>query len=335
MKRNDRIRGAMLGAAIADAATRPLHWIYDRERLEQLLANNSTPEFWPQSESPFYTLPTGAHSSYFDVSLVMLRALAQTGGCLDKQEFINAVQAHFGDGTAYEKSWQHRQLVYTPEVREKGWPGPVEGPWRNGLVTNLLSQVREGVDPVGSAEANEADGFCASLPVWLLAETDAQAQTEGQEVIAWLAGTDLCQSHGVVWGHLLRLALQGEMDPIRRLLQQGAELDIAAVVLSEMEEVVAAQGEDHRSFVERVGKACPYPGTFQGALHAVLTSSSLEEGTRKVIRAGGCNCSRAIQAGSLLGALYGEAALSQSWLDRTDSTPELRQLLSTLGCERS
>ena len=61
MKKVDRIAWAILGATVADAASRPLHWIYDREKMESLLKTRFQPEFWPTSESSFYTFPAGAH----------------------------------------------------------------------------------------------------------------------------------------------------------------------------------------------------------------------------------------------------------------------------------
>ena len=88
MKKVQRIRGAILGAAVANAASRPLHWIYDREKIESLLKTGFQPEFWPTSESPFYTLPTGAHSSYFDTTVVMLRVLGENGGTFNPSIFL-------------------------------------------------------------------------------------------------------------------------------------------------------------------------------------------------------------------------------------------------------
>ena len=46
---------------------RPLHWVYDLGELNAAISSSpDTPEFWPESVSPFYTLPTGENSCYFD-----------------------------------------------------------------------------------------------------------------------------------------------------------------------------------------------------------------------------------------------------------------------------
>lgn len=70
-----RAIGAIIGAAVGDAATRPFHWVYDRKLLEATVEGRTDIEFWPESISPFYTLPTGRRSCYSDLMLLGLRAL--------------------------------------------------------------------------------------------------------------------------------------------------------------------------------------------------------------------------------------------------------------------
>ena len=60
---------AILGACVADAAARPLHWVYDMSDLKKYLNQkvgstpeeksvdrNKFPEFYPESKSPFYNV---------------------------------------------------------------------------------------------------------------------------------------------------------------------------------------------------------------------------------------------------------------------------------------
>ena len=104
-------------------------------------------------------------------------------------------------------------------------------------------------------------------------------------------------------------------------------------ITEEIEQVISASEVDHSDFVQQVGKACRYSGTFQGALHAVLKASSYEEGVRLSILAGGCNCSRSIQVGSLLGAIHGEEKIPKEWLDKTDSVAEIQNIVGKLTLE--
>jgi len=54
---------SILGATVADAAARPLHWVYDMEEMADLMKEKRFPEFWPESRSPFYTIPLGGKRS--------------------------------------------------------------------------------------------------------------------------------------------------------------------------------------------------------------------------------------------------------------------------------
>ena len=51
---------AVLGAVCADAAARPLHWVYDANAMrEHLRGREDQPEFHPENRSPYYKLETG------------------------------------------------------------------------------------------------------------------------------------------------------------------------------------------------------------------------------------------------------------------------------------
>ena len=56
----EAVVGAVLGAVVADAASRPLHWVYDANSMKKhLKGRENTPEFDPVSRSPYYKLETG------------------------------------------------------------------------------------------------------------------------------------------------------------------------------------------------------------------------------------------------------------------------------------
>ena len=51
-----------------------------------------TPEFWPESKSPFYTLPTGARSCYNHVVMAGLEAFTLARGEPDTQVQCSAAR---------------------------------------------------------------------------------------------------------------------------------------------------------------------------------------------------------------------------------------------------
>lgn len=73
-----RAKAAVLGAFVADAATMPLHWIYDPAKIQSILGD-SKPEFFPNASSPFYTYELGELSPYGAEALYLLQSIVEHG----------------------------------------------------------------------------------------------------------------------------------------------------------------------------------------------------------------------------------------------------------------
>ena len=64
-----------LGAVVADAAARPLHWVYDPKKLKRYIKGKKEIAFLKENKSPFYALETGLTSGYADMGLVMFQTI--------------------------------------------------------------------------------------------------------------------------------------------------------------------------------------------------------------------------------------------------------------------
>ena len=67
-----------LGATVADAAARPLHWVYDPKKLKKYIKGKKDITFMKTNKSPFYSIKTGDVSGYNDVGQVMFKTLIST-----------------------------------------------------------------------------------------------------------------------------------------------------------------------------------------------------------------------------------------------------------------
>ena len=67
-----------LGATVADAAARPLHWVYDSKKLNKYIKGKKEIAFLKKNKSPFYSIKTGKVSGYNDVGQVMFKTLIST-----------------------------------------------------------------------------------------------------------------------------------------------------------------------------------------------------------------------------------------------------------------
>ena len=110
-------------------------------------------------------------------------------------------------------------------------------------------------------------------------------------------------------------------------------------LLQEVEAVKEWMTKDFSDAVDVLGKGCSNPGSFQGALLAMLTSSSYPDVVRKIIRSGGCNCSKNNFAGACFGALYGiggEKGIPTEWIEKTEGIEEIMTLaLERVACEET
>ncbi len=105
---DDRKRGAILGAAVADAASLGFHWLYDQDRISALAP--SAPEFRAPTPSDYEgTMGFFAHanksvgmcSQYGEQHLTMLQALLNNNGNYEKAQYEEAFISCFGYGGSY------------------------------------------------------------------------------------------------------------------------------------------------------------------------------------------------------------------------------------------
>ena len=66
-----------LGATVADAAARPLHWVYNQKKLLTYIKGKKDFTFLIKNKSPFYSIKTGRVSGYNDVGQVMFKTLIE------------------------------------------------------------------------------------------------------------------------------------------------------------------------------------------------------------------------------------------------------------------
>ena len=91
-----------LGATVADAAARPLHWVYDPKKLKRYIKNKKEITFLKQNKSPFYSVKTGNVSGYNDVGQVMFKTLVTTKKKSEiLKNFKKNIIKNFGPGSVY------------------------------------------------------------------------------------------------------------------------------------------------------------------------------------------------------------------------------------------
>ena len=99
-----------LGATVADAAARPLHWVYDPKKLNRYIKGKKEIAFLKKNRSPFYSVKTGNVSGYNDVGQVMFRTLISSKKKSEiLKNFKRNIVKNFGPGSAYWKNLKLRK----------------------------------------------------------------------------------------------------------------------------------------------------------------------------------------------------------------------------------
>lgn len=156
---NERKTNAILGAAVADAASLGFHWLYDQDRILSL--EPETPEFRSHREADYENVPgffaharrrTGEFSQYGEQLLVMLQSLAQNSGRYNKSHYENCFNDAFGYGGSYVGYIDHPtrdtlNAISRAEdaaiVRAESLPFNADDTLKRKLITKVLAVTKQ------------------------------------------------------------------------------------------------------------------------------------------------------------------------------------------------
>lgn len=314
--------GSLLGAAVGDAAARPLHWVYDLTDLNKYIRSNPEhPEFWPESKSPFYSLPTGENSCYWDQAMAVMTSLRNS----KEFSFDNICQeftVQLGPSSPYN---MERREEYMHLRRYGKVQGPIMGKWLHGGMIKFLDNYAANKKVCGDPHIKETDGFCCSLPVVVKYAGSSDMMEKVMKVTSTQSTWPVAVRHGMVASKIVEAFLISSGDPIENV-KKDIESDYSEIA-REIEEIKSTLTVGHTEAVGLIfGRPCYNPGSFMGAIHAVMTSEKFDEAVRKTILAGGCNCSRSFFIGAMMGAKLGVGGIPKDWIERTNNAADILEM---------
>ena len=298
-----------LGATVADAAARPLHWVYDPRKLKKYIKGRKEITFLKQNKSPFYSINTGNVSGYNDVGQVMFKTIRST----KKKSYIlknfkKNIIKHFGPRSAYWKNLKLRK-----KYKKIKWKKPMQGPWIHQNILETIKNIKAKKSITGGTKVNESDGYCAALPYYLYNNSDKELKA----IIRSVANSKINETYALAKLKIIDLANKGNKDPIQAFNKKYKNNKYFKDVIINIKKVIRHKNQNHIKVVKKFGKACSYPGTFMGSTHAIITSNNYKSAVTKTIKAGGCNCSRANFVGAYFAALRGGKNIPSQWIDKT------------------
>ncbi len=297
-----------LGATVADAAARPLHWVYNQKKLNSYIRGKKDFSFLKKNKSPFYNIKTGKVSGYNEIGQVMFKTLLEGHDDIN-QRFKKNILKNFGPGSIY---WRNLGLR-SKYKKVKDWRGIVKGPWIHQNVIETIRNIKLKKKITGGVKVNESDGFCASLPYFLYG-FDLKSL---RKIISTVTVSKISHKYALAKFHIIDLALKGAQNPINEFVKKFRKDSNYKTIINDIIKIKKLKSSSHPSVVKKLGMACSYPGTFNSSIHAIINSKNYKDAILKTIKAGGCNCSRANFIGAYFTALKGLDSIPKSWIKKT------------------
>ncbi len=298
-----------LGATVADAAARPLHWVYNTKKLNQYIKGKKEISFLKKNKSPFYSIKTGKVSGYNDVGQVMFRTLISTKKKSNViKNFKRNVVKNFGPGSAYWKNLKIRK-----KYKKIKWKEPMNGPWIHQNILESIQNIKAKKSITGGKKVNESDGYCAALPYFLY----NNSETDLKRVIKSVANSKINETYALAKLKIISIANDNKKDPVQFFVKKYKNNRYFRDVIKNIKKILRLKKQNHTKVVRKFGKACSYPGTFMGSIHAMISSNNYKSAINKTIKAGGCNCSRANFVGAYFAAYKGFKNIPSTWVKKT------------------
>lgn len=313
---NDRLRGAVWGQFVGDAAALGTHWVYELNELSSKFPGGVIGFETPREGHYHFGKKSGDQTHYGDGALVLLESIASNGE-FDARTFGQAFIRAFDPG------------VYS-DYLDLATKGTLEN-FQSFRAANPDQEFdfQQGADDDQLAAASRI----ASLVVryWRNSElldivrTATRVCQNNERTIAYM------QFHAL----LLRELLRGE--DVHNALEQ-AQKEFMSVDRKFWPEIRdKSQGaleetlNDVTEATQTFGQACPLEQSFPSALHALLKhADDFETCVLATIRAGGDNAGRAAMLGSWLGAHLGIQAIPREWRNRLSAAPRINAALEKI-----
>jgi ADP-ribosyl-[dinitrogen reductase] hydrolase len=299
MDTTDRLRGAIWGQFVGDAAALGSHWIYDLAEMAKQYPEGVNGFETPHEGHYHFGRKPGDQTHYGDGALVLLESLAKEGRFDAKAFGASFVQAfHPASYRGYlDKATKGTLEHYEAFIRAKS-PGDFD--FQQGADDDQLAGasrlaalvVRYRKDPNLLSIVEMATRVCQD-----------NSQTVAVMKFNALLLIELFRGHNV--GEALHRVedLIEAIDPV-----YGVE------ARQKSRQALAHLAEDVVKATSTFGQGCPLPKSFPSAIHTLLKhSENFEEAIVATLRAGGDSAGRGALVGGWLGAHLGLEAIPKAW----------------------
>ena len=299
---------ALMGALVADAASLGLHWIYDVERISEIVQqNNGRASFVPLDIKNFEGVSSyfahgqrsdGMFTQYGETLLLTIRSMLKRGGRLDVGGYQKDYLNFFGPGGNYN--------------------GYIDAPTRGTLLN-----IQNGQTEPSGIDDDQLPAVTRIPAIVVANQNSAEIDDLIEQSIQITNVNSDASNYGRVFSNLLTRVLRGEK------LLDAMELASAAAggqAKNILLDALQASETGPVAYGEITGRACHLPMGMPLAFHILKNTSTYEDAIETNIKAGGDSAGRGIIIGAVAGGLYGiseKPGIPLDWILRTDNVREI------------
>lgn len=315
---NSRQKDSALGVLVADAAALGLHWLYDLERMHEVVGNGEPTFFTPNAKHYEGKVGYFAHSgkqageqSHYGESYLLNLSHLNEQGAFDTRVFQQDFISVFGAGGSFN--------------------GYIDSPTKTTLLhlqdIDFSSEEDLDAKPSGADDhqvpaLTPVSALCASCPV------DAVSDAVIERAIRVTNNNELAVNCGLYYSTVLQAALSGQSiaDSFA-----GAAAHVPDTIKDKMNDALNMPATDLDSAATLFGQVCGLEETIPLSAYILSNSTSYQQAIEVNILAGGDSCGRAMMLGAIAGAVYGigsENGIPYQWLLSLKRQQDIASLLA-------
>lgn len=311
----DRLRGAVWGQFIGDAACLGSHWIYDLAELAWRFPAGVQGFEAPQEGHYHFGKEPGDQTHYGDAALLLLASVAELGHFAAAdfgRRFIALMES--ADYHGYRDHATKETLARYREFRGKNPEGTFD--YQHGADDDQPATVTR-LAPVVAAHWQDKN-------LLDIVATATRVSQDNNRAIAY------AQAHALILWHLLagRQVEEAAREAQKALATAGPA---GSEVAAKIEAALTLQGITLTEATLSFGQSCPLASSFPAALYATLVHQD-DFGTAilATARAGGDNAGRAAMIGAWLGARLGLQGIPEVWRVRLTARDAIKRYVERL-----
>ncbi len=300
ISKENRLRGAVWGQFVGDAAALGTHWIYDLAKLQQLYPSGVHGFETPKEGHYHFGKQPGDQTHYGDGALILLESVAREGK-FDERAFGGRFVETFLPG------------AYSGYI-DKATKGTIEN-FQAFVKSNSVDDFdfQHGADDDQLAAASRLAALTVRYSndpeLLTMVERTTRVCQNNNQTVAYMKFNALLLSE-LLDGHDVQTALRRAEEQIAAVAEPQLSQEITRQTREALEQTRNAVIETTLSF----GQACPLPKSFPSSIHVLLKHpDDFESAIVATLRAGGDSAGRASMVGAWLGAHLGIAAVPKAW----------------------